>query len=631
MQDLSGTEAKLPKSMIAGTSDTANGNESSKDEKREIKRFVPYGRLADQAFESIHLNGQARFLCYDGKRITTMNEIIEADDDKTRRVLHPVTDFPYAPYNFTTNELSELPITTLDDAMGKAYDRIFKTISPFIDTDEQNLHIDSAAILFSYFQHKSKSTPYIYKLGAPEAGKTRSLRLAKWLAYRPIMAVSMTSANIYRYLGKDVDAAGTIIHDEAEKIHLSNEMMSIYNDGYTFGSKVPRITGEHQESQSYYFSYCMKFFSGMQLPKNNAFVSRCIVQHYMQGTPEKIDIEDEDEEHFRQVRKELLVLRLLKAFDRLPSVNTGLRGRSRELYAPLLAIVQGTDWYNTLLNPLLVFDEERRQSDRESKPGYLARSVIECWLSAAKEAFDLSDIPDLSKADPRLQKIAEPLFIPNESIVMNLNLEDKVNDKGRKILVSDNLPFILTRTELGTIQSENLKGKADIKRVDKKVVRGHWFDIKTVRQLHRRYAVTVVTAVTSSKKKDTGQSKLRDVNDTENASRIDQTFDNSNENDAKSLTNHSQEGLIPPVTAVTNVTSVTDMDHSNRPKQNYFRDIFKSLEKDNGTVSESTLKRELISSGKFDASQAHQIIQDNLKENTICEVNPFEYKLADDK
>lgn len=441
-------------------------------DKKESVRHVPYGTIEGLAFESIHCDLLPCFLCYDGKNIFVKDEIVEFEDEQRRLVLKPVIDMPYEPYRFAKEEIRKISALDLDNALERAYEVVLNTIRHYIDTSDDYLRVDAAAILFSYFQHKFQSAPYIFKVGAPESGKSRSLRIVNWLSYRPMMAVAMTNSNIYRYLGKDVDAAGTIIHDEAENIHLNNDMLSIYNDGYTLGSKVPRITGERQEIQSYYFSYCVKFFGGVKLPKNSAFVSRCIVQQFMQGTPERIDIEDSDKELFRQVRKGLLVLRLLKAFDKFPLVNSGLRGRSRELYAPLLAIVHGTKHYDALLTPMIKLDYERKRVDFESKQGYVARAVLAF-------ATDKDE--------------TKPVFIPNDSVIGVLGLQEGVNDKGKKYLYSDDLPFTLTRWEIGKIQSENLKGKTCNTRVEGKQVRGHTFEPTTIRQLHLRYAATLET------------------------------------------------------------------------------------------------------------------------------------------
>jgi hypothetical protein len=372
--------------------------------------------------------------------------------------------------------------------MEQAYETTLETITPFQDTDESNLRVDSGGILLSYFQDKVQSVPYIAKRGAGESGKTRSLEVINALTYRPMMAVDITAPNIYRYYGQHLQAAGTIIHDEIDDAGIDRnvDLRSIYNAGYKIGAKVPRIGGENNDKQSYWNCYGVKWFGGVDLPSSKTFRSRCIVQNWIQGVPEKIDITEEDRQHFRQVRKGLLVLRLLKAFDTFEPVNTSLRGRSRELYTPLLTMVKGTKHYERLLEPLFQLDRERHEDDRQSKQAYVARAVIGCWLAAASDK--LGGVKIRSVDDLQLEGVTEAPFVSNDAVVANMGLSEITNDKGRKILVSDDLPFTLSRSEVGRIQSENLRGKGvPPRRDDGKVRRGHLFTLKTIRALHRRY------------------------------------------------------------------------------------------------------------------------------------------------
>lgn len=69
---------------------------------------------------------------------------------------------------------------------------------------------------------------------------------------------------------------------------------------------------------------------------------------------------------------------------------------------------------------------------------------------------------------------------------------------------------------------------------------------------------------------------------------------------------------------------------SSNNKQRLFMQIFNDLAKDNDhqLVDAEQLKKELITSGKFDAGEAHQIIKDNLATNAIYEYLAGKYKKA---
>lgn len=84
--------------------------------------------------------------------------------------------------------------------------------------------------------------------------------------------------------------------------------------------------------------------------------------------------------------------------------------------------------------------------------------------------------------------MTKPLFVTNEAVISQMGLVETTNDKGRKILVSDDIPFTLTRWEIGKLQSENLRGRTTTQRTpDGKKPRGHLFDLKTIRRLRKRY------------------------------------------------------------------------------------------------------------------------------------------------
>jgi hypothetical protein len=475
--------------------------DAAKDRSGLRPYVVPYYRLDDLACESIHVKRQPAFLCYDHKshRFYIASEIQLPDKKLT---LKPVSDISYEPYDFTEKEVQELDVAKVltDD---QAYEVILRTITPYQFADNQHLRIDSAGILLSYHQDRVVSVPYITKLGPPESGKSRSLCVICWLVYRPLYAIDMTAANVYRFYGSDqsLQGVGTIIHDEIDDAKIDNDasLRAIYNAGNVYGAKVPRITGEHQEKQSYYNCYGEKFYAGVKMPLNKPFRSRNLIQTSIQGEPEKIDITEEDEAIFRSVRKMLLVQRLVRAFDGrfLPIKNLPLKLRSRQLYMPLLQVIQGTRWYDELLQPLLEFDRQRREEDQESKQGYVARAVISCWLDAANEAIfngKAAAVDDKSRItrpdDLRLDgNITKPLFVTNEDVIAKMGLDESSNKQGRKVLESNEIPFTFTRQDIGRIQAENLRGKTKVERLGGKLHRVHLFDLKTIRAHYRRYHI----------------------------------------------------------------------------------------------------------------------------------------------
>jgi hypothetical protein len=440
-----------------------------RDEERDIIRIpVPYGTVGEVHFESVHVNGRPCFLCSDG----TIKEEIDAGSDYSKARLYvPMDEMPYSHYDYTLEEIEEFKrMKPYDSTKLKEdlYGLVLSVQTDYLLCEENDSRVIAAGIVFSYFQHMSSSTPYFLFIGPPESGKTRGLQLFGGLSYRPLAAVSITGANIFRYLGKDLDGAGTVLIDEAESIDKNDDLMSLLNNGYKRGQKVPRITGRENGKQEYFNTYCIKAMSVVRIPKNGPFLSRCVKIKMMQGVPYKVDIEAEDEERFRAIRKQLLALRLLSSQEPLPKIETPLRGRSRELYHPLLRVMYGTKWYDLLLSQLMELDRERKEIDIESKAGYIARAVIAIY--------------DQNTGGKRTD-----LLIYNDEVIEKMGLAE-VEIDGKLLLGSEELPFMTTKNDLGRIQSENLGAKPGVgKDSDRKSVRGHWYRPEVIERLRQRY------------------------------------------------------------------------------------------------------------------------------------------------
>ena len=79
----------------------------------------------------------------------------------------------------------------------------------------------------------------MYFVGDNESGKTVALSLLNWLCYRPMLGVTIPSADIYGYLD-DSEAPGTILEDEAQGLNKDLDKSKIYKAGYKQGAVVPR-------------------------------------------------------------------------------------------------------------------------------------------------------------------------------------------------------------------------------------------------------------------------------------------------------------------------------------------------------------------------------------------------------
>jgi hypothetical protein len=122
---------------------------------------VPFWRSSTIAYEAIHLGKLLApvFLCYDKQKFWTENQILLEETESSRKILKPVEDIPYEPYNFAEEEIRQLNVIAMPNASEERYQTIFNTISPYQDTEIWHRQIDSAGILLSYSQDKVESVP----------------------------------------------------------------------------------------------------------------------------------------------------------------------------------------------------------------------------------------------------------------------------------------------------------------------------------------------------------------------------------------------------------------------------------------------------------------------------------------
>ena len=212
-----------------------------------------------------------------------------------------------------------------------------------MDADDFHITICAADIIFTYFHDKLGMTHYLLFVGDNNVGKTNNLRVFQHLAYRPLCDVSITPANIYRFLGSIEEGQGIILEDEIDNIDGQDEKMKIYKAGYMTGTKVSRNddTSSGRRSQGYW-TYCFKAFTSEKQPdsiKGKGFNERTFVIKCSAGSPE-YDISevvnpagDETYKSFLDElidkRKLLLIYRLLHYNDPLPDVKLSIKNRDK--------------------------------------------------------------------------------------------------------------------------------------------------------------------------------------------------------------------------------------------------------------------------------------------------------------
>ena len=134
-------------------------------------------------------------------------------------------------------------------------------------------------------------THYLLFVGDNNTGKSNALRVFNQLGYRPLFDTSITTANIYNFLGQFEEGQGIILEDEIDNIEEQEDKMRIYKVGYVAGSKVTRIyessNGAKDNRQQRYNTYCFKAFSSERQPsyKGKGFSERLFTVRCSPGRP----------------------------------------------------------------------------------------------------------------------------------------------------------------------------------------------------------------------------------------------------------------------------------------------------------------------------------------------------------
>jgi hypothetical protein len=266
-------------------------------------------------------------------------------------------------------------------------DLVRAEVDKFVDAEPEEKAIFTGLIILSYCQEFFETIPYLYLVGDNSSGKSHLLQLFNHLCYRPLYGVSLTHADIYSYL-EDDGLPLTILEDEFQGSEKDNEKMKVYKAGYKKDARVPRVVlFEGGRRVDYFNCFGLKAFAAEQLVENKGFLERCLIVELVEGYPEKDHYDGEDLKRFAWLRGELLKWRMsvLAGRENLPKLEFDwLKGRDRELYQPLLTVLEGTALYPLLERTLLARVEERKKEKAASLEASVCR-VVKRLMDLGKE------------------------------------------------------------------------------------------------------------------------------------------------------------------------------------------------------------------------------------------------------
>ncbi len=321
--------------------------------------------------------------------ISILNKKIELEYE----ILSPHTKSSHLSkaYHFSSqDEIEEYVKRAEKENLDSLLKKVENVWRKYFDIDDDTLSLCAADTIFTYFQDKIGMTHYLLFVGDNNTGKSNALRIFHQLAYRPIFDTSITTANVYNFLGMYEEAQGTILEDELDNIDNQPEKMKIYKAGYVSDAKVTRLydsTGRNSKVQNSYNTFCFKAFSSERQPsfKAKGFSDRIFTINCSPGNPQE-DISEVinnagDPKHqklFREIvdlRNLLLIYRMIHYNDALPDVDLTIKNRDKQLCKPLIKLFNNTVSIKKILASLSKFLAEKNNKKLNSFDACLFSTV----------------------------------------------------------------------------------------------------------------------------------------------------------------------------------------------------------------------------------------------------------------
>lgn len=432
-------------------------------DKEKPKLHKTCGVAEQGCFEAIYHRGKPAFLVWH-KDVFRVCEEVTAEDETFLPKEYP-SEYPYEPYGYY-----EGAVPSREELFWKVRDEF----DLFLDVESIWKDYLAACVLLSYQQEKLRTVPYVYFVGDNESGKTVALNLLNWLCYRPMLGVTIPSADTYGYLD-DSEAPGTILEDEAQGLQRDMEKSKIYKAGYKRGAVVPRtMITQNKRFIKYFRVFCFKACAAEEIPHVKGLLERFIFIPMVEGYPRRdwADFNEEDEKRLRQLRDMLLKWRLASMEWKIPEIDLAVKGRLKELWKPILQIVSGLTVEADLRTHLELLQKERLNEKTNTLEGHIVKVI--CELYAPNQPLAFSDVWDALVKD----------------------LEGKLDDK--KPNKMDTAEFgEVTKQKVGYRLREVLSGRKTNTRGQKGPGRIYEFDAEKLRRIAKKYGCNLANKLTS--------------------------------------------------------------------------------------------------------------------------------------
>jgi len=365
-------------------SDGSRQEQETKDKGKEKPKLHKASGYAEEGYyESIYFRSKPAFLTLNGGVFRVCQEVT-AENEAFLPKEYP-NEFPYEPYSFFEGSVP---------SREELFWKVREEFNLFLDLESIWKDYLAAFTLLSYLQEKTRTVPYVYFVGDNESGKTVALNLLNWLCYRPMLGVTIPSADTYGYLDES-EAPGVILEDEAQGLYKDLDKAKIYKAGYKQGAVVPRtMLTQNKRFIKYFRVFCLKACAAEEMPHVKGLLERFIFIPMTEGYPRKdwADVNKEDETRLRELRNMLLKWRLAAHEWELPEVKLPVKGRLKELWKPIIQIVSGLAVEKDLRAQLEYLQKERLSEKTNTLEGHIVKVV--CELYTSDEPLIFTDVWD---------------------------------------------------------------------------------------------------------------------------------------------------------------------------------------------------------------------------------------------
>ena len=327
--------------------------EDSKQKEEIVNKFSNKGQ--DQLKEAAIVEGEEKFIKYycdeekDKRFIQVEPKIID-----TVPVLRPPKAQEYPnnnPYEFKTVDEPQVYLQrALKDTPDSLLAKIKTVVKKYNDVDDKTSTLLSANILGSYFQDRFSTIHYLIIVGANGTGKSAFGDTYECLGYRAVKVTNTTDAFWFRIFGNIEYGQVTIIAEEFDRMDESSQIMTVLKEGYQPNTRVPRMNS-NIDKMEFFNPFGFKIIIGEKSPNENkarGVLDRSFKIKSYKGSPQynikeirnpqgnkrRQQLFDEIED----LRKLLLMYRLVHIKDPYQEICIGLDGRDEELCKPLLQL-----------------------------------------------------------------------------------------------------------------------------------------------------------------------------------------------------------------------------------------------------------------------------------------------------